>query len=699
MAAFLRWWRAPGRVIALVVLALAASVYLVDPAQLRETRARGFDIEQRLWPLAPGATLVQVVTVDEQSLQRLGQWPWPRTLVADLVRRIAAGKPAALGVDILFPEPDRFSPPQLARILPGLPTPVAAALARLPSSDDRLGEAFATLPTVLGEGPSDDSPRADAASRRAVLVRQLGGDPRPYLAPYASMIRTLPAISRSARAEAALTSQPDEDGVVRTVPLLTLVQGQLIPTLGLEVIKVAAGIPSIAIKTGFFGIENVALGPLTIPTDGHGRAYLHFGLPRARYVSAARVLSPDFDPSQFDGQIVLLGVTGLGLVDRKFTPLGLTEGIDLHAQLIEAILGNALLRRPAYAPWLDLAAVLLAGLTVIGVVRYDNTRFATAAVLGIAAAAIGGEFALFRFAGWLIDGIYPAIVALLTSGGMLVGHLRSSQAARRRLAAELARERELTARTEGELAAAHDLQLGLLPHRFPAFPDRADIDLYARIEPARAVGGDFFDYLLIDADHLFFIIADVSGKGVPAALFMEMTLQVVRAAVQRHQCNLDQVIIEANAKTAAAGLEMGGGDGMFVTAFAGIVDTRSGEVIYASAGHNAPFLVRRGGALRQLETEGGPPLGILDAFPFPIDRDRLEPGAVLLLYTDGLTEAQDAAGQLYSERRVSTALESAPADDAKAVVDACFDAVGRFVGDAEQADDITVLAIRCAPPS
>jgi adenylate cyclase len=697
LRAFLLWWRAPGRGIAASVLVLAVAVFVWNPPALRAARDRGFDVAQRLWPLPPGGTLVQIVTVDEESLRRLGQWPWPRSLVAELVRRIAAGKPAALGVDILFPEPDRFSPTRLAQTLPDLPPALAEGLARLPSTDDRLAVAFSELPTVLGEGPSDE-PGSTGAFRSMTLIRQLGGDPRPHLAPYKSMIRTLPEISRTARGEAALTSQPDADGVVRAVPLLTLVGGQLLPTLGLQVIRVAADIPSIAVKTGRTGIESVSLGSLTIPTDGRGRAYLHFASPRARYIPASTVLDPGFDPRQFDGQLVLLGVTGLGLVDRLFTPLGLTDGVAVHAQLIESILGNSLLDRPEYVFWIELALVLATGLVVIGLLRYDSPPIAAAAAMGIAAGLVGVEFAAFRFAGWLIDGIFPAAVALLTSGGMLIGHLRAAQAARRRLAAELERERELAARTEGELAAARDLQLGLLPHRFPPFPDRDDIDLYARIEPARAVGGDFFDFRLIDPEHLFFIIADVSGKGVPAALFMEMTLQIVRAAVQRYECDLGQVLAEANAKTAAASMEMGeAGDGMFVTAFAGIVDTVSGDVVFASAGHDSPFLVRDRHGLRQLKTEGGPPLGVLDEYPYPIDRDLLEPGTVMLLFTDGLTEAQDASGELYSAGRVSTALEAAPAEHAKAVVDACFDAVGRFVRDAEQADDITLLAIRRAP--
>jgi adenylate cyclase len=688
-----QWLRAPGRSVALPVLALALAAYASDPVLLRETRYRGFDLAQRLSPLPVGDPLVRIVAIDEASLKQKGQWPWPRDLVADLVRRIAAGKPAALGVDILFPEADRLSPPLLAQTLRDLPTPVAEALARLPSSETSLAAAFAEVPTILGMALVDEQPAPKAASHRPALIRWKGDDPRPFLTPYNAAIRTLPEISRTAAAEAALNVDLDDDGLVRSVPLLGLAQDQMIPGFALEVIRIALGLAPALITTDRAGIESVTISPFSIPTDRRGRVYLRFAPPRpdSAYVSATAVLDPAFDPSQFQGRIVLLGVTGLGILDEKTTPLGLTQGIDVHAQLIQSIIHGLLLRRPASAFWIELAFILLAGAAVIGLVRYDSPQVATGAALGIAAILLGGEFALFHFAGWLIDGIYPAGIALLTFGSMLGGHLRATQAERRRIAAELERQREVTARLEGELTAARAIQMGLLPHIFPAFPERSDIDLYARIEPARAVGGDLFDYLMIDATRLFFIIADVSGKGIPAALFMAMTKEIVRDAVQRHGAELDRVLAEVNAKTAAASGEM---DMMFVTAFAGILDLVSGHLLYASAGHDRPFLLHDGRGLRQLETEGGPPLGVVEDYRFPIERDRLEDDAVLLLYTDGVTEAQDSGGGLYSSARLSAALAGIPAESAKTVVDFCFDAVGRFVGDAEQADDITVLAIR-----
>src|SRR5262249_33101644 len=162
-----------------------------------------------------------------------------------------------LGVDILFPEADRLSPPILARSLGDLPDPMAEAMARLPSSDSRLGDAFGELPAVLGAGPSTEKTTGATAPRRITLIRQVGGDPLPYLRAYASLIRTMPEIARTARSEAALTDDPDDDGLTRAVPLLTLAQGQLLPTFALEVLRVAFNIPLITVTTGFGGIENV----------------------------------------------------------------------------------------------------------------------------------------------------------------------------------------------------------------------------------------------------------------------------------------------------------------------------------------------------------------------------------------------------------------------------------------------------------
>jgi serine phosphatase RsbU (regulator of sigma subunit)/CHASE2 domain-containing sensor protein len=660
----------------------------LDLGIIPEARVRVFDLEERLWPRASGPARVAIVDVDEKSLAQFGQWPWPRTLVAELVRRIAEGHPRVLGIDIVFAEPDRLSPPEIARELPSLPSYLAAGLAQLPPNELALADAMAMVPTVLALVPGREDTSSAQVPVRPAPIRQAGGDATSYLANYRSMLRSLPELSAAAEGAGAIAAEPDDDGIVRRVAVAVGHNGTIIPSFALEVLRVGAGERSVVVDTGRLGIEDVRIGGVAIPTDWRGRAIVHFAPRVARYIPAVDVLDPAFDPAELHSEVVLLGVAGLAVADLQQTPLGLVRGVDVHAQLIESVLLETLLHRPRYLDWIELALTLGLGLSAICLLRYDRPSRAAAIALASVAGLIGFELVAFRFADLLFDGTYPALTLLAAFGVMQFGTLRAAEA-------ELDRQREATHRFEGELAAAQAIQMGLLPRRFPAFPDHPEIDVYGRIEPARIVGGDLYDYLLIDHDRrLFFAIADVSGKGVPAALLMAATKEVVREAVLKFAAGLDRILAEANQKTAASSTDLLPEGGVFVTAFVGVLDLATGELSYASAGHASPYVLGGKRGLRQLTTEGGPPLGAVDTFLYPIDRDRIEPGEVLLLYTDGITEAENADRALYGRSRLAEALAKAPIGDARNLVRAVLDDVRSFVGRAEQADDVTVLALR-----
>jgi len=679
--------RGPGRAVALAVIAGALAVRIIDPSIVTELRVRGFDFAEKIWPRTSDAGQVEIVDIDEKSFAQYGPWPWPRHMVAELFRRIAQGHPRVVGVDFVFAERDQLSPTEIARELPGLPPALADALAQLRLNDHDLAEALAAVPTVLALIPSREQKARPSDPPRLTAVRQAGDDPMPFLKSYKSLVQSRPDLSAAASAAGAIAPEPDADGVVRRLALAVAFQQTIVPSFALEVVRVGGGEHSIVINTSALGIEDITIGGSSIPTDRRGRAVIHFATPLARYISAADVLDPAFDPAELRRQVVLLGVAGLGVAGLRETPLGLVRAVDLDAQLIESILLGNLLRRPPYVDWLELAAALLAGVAVVWLLPYARPVRAVAIALAIVGASFGLELLLFRFAGFLFDSTFPVLTLLAALGVMLVASLRASQA-------ELVREREATQRIEGELSAAQAIQMGLLPRRFPAFPDRPEIDVYARIEPARMVGGDLYDYLLIGGSRLFFLIADVSGKGIPAALLMAVTKEVVRDAVLTFEPALDRILAEANHKLAAASAELQNEGGVFVTAFAGILDLRSGEVDYASAGHDSPFILGGSAGLRQLRTEGGPPLGAVDEFRYPVDHGRVEPGEVLLLFTDGVTEAENIEHTLYSSERLAKILATAQVFDAKRVVTAVIDDVSRFIGGAEQADDITLLAVR-----
>jgi sigma-B regulation protein RsbU (phosphoserine phosphatase) len=187
---------------------------------------------------------------------------------------------------------------------------------------------------------------------------------------------------------------------------------------------------------------------------------------------------------------------------------------------------------------------------------------------------------------------------------------------------------------------------------------------------------------------------------VPAALFMAMTKEVLHTATLRYRNALDRVFNEANDKISAASEELGAGgtNMMFVTVFAGILDLATGALVYVNAGHDSPFVMRAGSAPASLPLAGGPPLGTVDDFQYPIEQRQLTPGEMVLAYTDGVTEAQDANTALYSCGRLERLLATVPITSARSVVDFVRDDVRRFAAGAEQADDITLLAVRWLGP-
>ncbi len=658
---------------------------------------RGFDLEEQFAPriYQPLSVPVRIVAIDDASVTHVGQWPWPRTLVAKLVERIAAGHPHVLGVDIIFAEPDRFSPAQLAS-LPGIPPDLARELAQLPSSEKDLADAFRKVPTVLGVGVSNEPAAGPNGRSRVTVVREIGADPRSYLWSYPGLLHSLPQLTATAREEGVLAGTPDRDGILRRLPLFVVGEGHLVPSLVLGMLQVAFG-GSLGIVTGRDGVQGATLGDVFMPTDRHALAYPYF-TPSLdiRYVSAGDLLDGSYDSNQLRNGLVLLGVTGLGLVDEKQTPLGLMPGVEVGAQLMESILTGNLLHRPAMVEKIEIAVMIAAALVTIFLLPYRNPRAAAGVFAALIAALIGLEYANFRILHVLFDGVYPALGVIVTFGVMLVASLRATELARRRLAADLESEREAKARLEGELNAARAIQMGLLPRRFIGFPERRDVDIYAVIEPARMVGGDLYDFVMLDSFRLSFAIADVSGKGVPAALFMAMSKEVLRAATLSHGDALDKVFAEANARIVAASNDMVGigANMMFVTVFAGVLDLSSGRLVYISAGHDSPFVLGLGSPVQRLAGRGGPPLGSVEDFPYPVEERQLTPGEMLLLYTDGVTEAENSHDDFYTEIRLERLMESAPVDSARAAVDFVRDDVRQFSAGAEQADDITVLAVR-----
>ncbi len=271
--------------------------------------------------------------------------------------------------------------------------------------------------------------------------------------------------------------------------------------------------------------------------------------------------------------------------------------------------------------------------------------------------------------------------------GDLSQSFESMRVALKEYVANLAATTAAKERIESELKIAQTIQRSFLPKRFPPFPDRDEFDVYARLEPARQVGGDLYDFFLLDDHRLFFSIGDVSGKGVPAALFMAVTKTLVKGVAELH-LSPAQVLAKVNHELSVDNEQM-----MFVTLYCGVLDLRTGELQYTNAGHLPPLYLRLSGSAAWLELPRGPVLGFTDDATYENRLITLQPGDTLLLYTDGVNEAMDPDENLFGDERLRT-LAAAHAGGPKDLVDALFAAVHQFASGEEKSDDITVLALR-----
>jgi serine phosphatase RsbU (regulator of sigma subunit) len=275
---------------------------------------------------------------------------------------------------------------------------------------------------------------------------------------------------------------------------------------------------------------------------------------------------------------------------------------------------------------------------------------------------------------------------IIALGIVLVGAAVSIWMARREAAPVLVMK-TAKERMEGELNVAADIQMSMLPLDFPAFPDRGEFSVYATLEPAREVGGDFYDFFLIDDDHLCFCIADVSDKGVPAALFMAVTKTLIKSHAA---ANLSPASI-----VTAANEELceDNESSMFVTIFLCILNIQTGHLTYTNAGHNPPYIKTSRGDLVILDERHGPVAGAVGGVAYDEDDRQLDPGDYVILFTDGVTEAMNSSHELYSEEALESLLEETRLESSEQATGLIFESVRDHAGSAEQSDDITVLTL------
>lgn len=423
------------------LLALAVAARIADPAPLAMFRTHVFDTYLRLAPRAADPAFpVRIIDIDAASLTRLGQWPWPRTRLAELVDRLAKAGAKVIAFDMILPEPDRLSPASLAKLLAER-LPDAAALAdraaALPSNDDILGQAIARAPVVLGVvgGGEASSPHPLAVRASFALA---GDDPKPFLPRFGSASGSLDVIAAKAKGTGIANWLPSEDQLVRGVPLLAVIGGQLAPSLPLEALRVAGNHTTVFVRSSGAsgaqafgqktGIESVRVGGAVLPTGADGQLWLRFApVDPRRTISAHRVLDGSAPASDIAGRILLIGASAPGLMDLRATPLEASvPGVEVHAQALEQMLSGDHLVRPDFATGAELTFLVLVG-ALVGWLLWRSGPLTAALAGGAAIIGVGAaSWLLYARSGYLLDPVYPSLaLAAVYTATTLVNYARS----------------------------------------------------------------------------------------------------------------------------------------------------------------------------------------------------------------------------------------------------------------------------------
>ena len=657
-----------------VLLFILIVIKIVNPPFIKSVSHLSFDLYQKVFVQEENSEVV-IIDIDEQSLGKFGQFPWNRNIFAQILEQLNSSSPKAIGFDIFFTEKDKQSPDSIIKSYDLIPSDVAE-LQKLKGPDEVFSEKLKDTNSVIAVLGSNVPSHSNYDRKSKARFLSKGGDPKEFTYSYPFSIGSLELLEKNVKGLGSISFLDQLDGIIRSLPLIVQFNKKIYPTMGLEMVRVGSNQKNIYVELNDVGINRISARPHKIQSDPNGIIWIKYKKPnKKQYISASDVYDGNFKSDYFKDKYVLIGASAQGLFDLVKTPLGITiPGVEVHANVIENILNKSyLIRNPNTYVFELLFSIVVALITFI-LSQKIKPKFSLSIFFGNILAIIIIGFSIYKFRSELIDISYPIFIVTLTFlTGLYFRFIEENKIALTNLQkeAKLLKERELAAGVQKSL-----------------FPDIAKFEnfIFAKNVPARDVSGDYFDVVRSTPEEYFFTLADVSGKGVKAGMYMAKASSIFRTLTNL-KFPLEKIVFGVNNELVEAKFK-----GMFVTAVFGKLNIKTGEMIFVNAGHESILTFDKNKNYEYIKSDM-PPIGIVKYFTESMVKSNTMnlTEKTFVVYTDGVTEGYLKNGQEMGAEGVQKIIDNMTEVTPKNIVEGIEKELNW--GAEKLRDDITCMAI------
>ncbi len=626
----------------LILLLILISLKVINPSLIKSISYLSFDLYQKVFVEKKGDTDVVIIDIDETSLGKFGQFPWSRSVFAKIIDQVESSNPKAIGFDVFFTEKDKQSPEEIIKSYGLIPSDIAD-LQKLKGHDDVFAEKLKSAKTVTAVLGSNVPSHSNYERKAKAKFLSKGGDPKDFTYSYPYSIGSLEKLEKEVQGLGSISFLDQLDGIIRSLPLIVRLNNKIYPTMGLEMVRVGENQKNIYIELNEVGINRISARPYKIDSDPNGIIWIKYKEPQKKqYISAGDVFDGKFQTDFFKDKYVLIGASAQGLFDLVKIPTGLTvPGVEVHANVIENILDQSyLVRNPNTYVFELLFSIIVALLTFI-LSQKIRPKYSLSVFFGNLLLIIVIGFYIYKFRSELVDISYPIFILTITFlTGLYFRFIEENKLALANLQkeAKLLKERELAAGVQKSL-----------------FPDISKFEnfIFARNVPARDVSGDYFDVVRSTPEEYFFTLADVSGKGVKAGMYMAKASSIFRTLTNL-KFPLEKVVFGVNNELVEAKFK-----GMFVTAVFGKLNIKTGELVFINAGHESILTFDKGKNYEYIKSDM-PPIGIIKYFTETMVKSNTMnlKDKTFVVYTDGVTEGYLKNGEELGAEGVQNIINS-----------------------------------------